>query len=124
MYKIIIILLSILPFCSFGQNTSNEALMRQLGYEKVDLEALKKEQSVSNKACSSCPLKQAGKKTVFNPTTEIDKLKQQIPTLEAAINDPNTDPSMLTKYQTALQNTKDRIKALEKVAQSKTTSKQ
>lgn len=124
MYKLIIMLLTLSPFFSFGQSSSNESIMRQLGYEKVDLEALKKEQNSSKNNCSSCPLKKAAKKTTVNPTYEIDKLKKQIPALEAMINDPLTDPTMLVKYQTALKNTQDRIQALEQKRQSITPSKQ
>lgn len=108
------------PFFLVAQNTSTEKLMEELGYQKVNLNELKKEQLAQKKTCSTCP-NQAKTTLAPNPSLnvqhEIQKLKNQLPKIEQmakdAKNDPNMAPSMQQKYQTALKNTKERIKSLE-----------
>jgi hypothetical protein len=127
---LLLIIFVVSPILLFAQDSDTERRMQELGFVKVDLNELSKTQSTPKKACSSCPLKQV-KTTSGNPTInhqhEIEKLENQLPSLEQAIKDAQvaggTDP-MLPKYQTALKNTKDKIKALEKeFTQSKSSSK-
>ncbi|WMX16424.1 hypothetical protein [Aureispira sp. CCB-E] len=120
-YILLLICFIISPSLIFGQNSDTEKRMQELGFVKVDLDELAKQQTADKKACSSCPMKQVNTTTSspkINHAHEIDKLKNQLPHLEQAIKDAkastNVDPSMLQKYQTALKNTKDRIQILEK----------
>lgn len=128
---LLLVLFVVVPILLFAQNTDTEKRMQELGFVKVDLEELGKTQSKNQKHCASCPLKQVHvtkNSPQINHEQEIEKLKNQLPRLEEAIKDAqssnNTDPSTLQKYQTALNNTKDRINALEKeLTQSKSSSK-
>lgn len=125
---LLLILFVVSPILLFSQSTDTEKRMQELGFVKVDLNTLSKTQSAPQKACSSCPLKQGNlANTKINHEHEIEKLNNQLPNLEQTIQDLQvsnpTDP-MLQKYQTALKNTKDRVKALEKeFAQLKSSSK-
>ena len=128
---LLLIIFVVSPILLFAQNSDTENRMQELGFVKVDLNDLGKTQSIPKEACSSCPMKHAtasSTKTKINHKLEIEKLKDQLPRLEQTIKDiqatnsPNS--SVLLKYQTALKNTKDTIKRLEKeLTQSKSASK-
>ena len=128
---LLLIFFVVSPILLFAQNSDTEKRMEELGFVKVDLNELSKTQSIPKKACSSCPMKHAtasGTKVNINHKLEIEKLKDQLPRLEQTIKDIQTSNSpnlsVLKKYQTALKNTKDTIKRLEKeLTQSKSTSK-
>lgn len=130
---LLLIFFVISPILIFAQDTDTEKRMQELGFVKVDLNTANKPSSVQKEACSSCALKQAKipstkTKTKINYEKEIGTLKSKLPSLEQKIQElqasNNTDPSVLQKYQTALKNTKDSIKALEKkVTSSQSTSK-
>lgn len=119
MKQLLFLLLLLSPFFIIAQDSSTEQLMAKLGYQKVDLDALKKEQLSKDKGCSTCPFKGTKKSTsAINHQHEIQKLKNQLPKLERILADAKTNlnmsPAMLQKHQTAIDNTKDRIKVLEK----------
>lgn len=128
---LLLIFFVVSPILLFAQNSDTEKRMQELGFVKVDLNELSKTQSIPKKHCSSCPMKQVSStntKANINYKQEIEKLKNKLPSLEQEIkviqaaNSPNL--SVLQKYQTALKNTKDTIKRLEKEStQSKSTSK-
>ena len=128
---LLLILFVVSPILLFAQNSDTEKRMQELGFVKVDMNELGKTQSIPQKACSSCPMKQvntANTKTKINYKLEIEKLKDKLPSLELAIKDlqaaNNPDPSVLLKYQTALRNTKKTITTFEKeLNQSKSSSR-
>jgi aconitase A len=128
---LLLIFFVVSPILLFAQNSNTEKRMQELGFVKVDLNELSNTQSTPKKPCSSCPMKQVNStntKTKTNHKQEIDKLNNQLPRLEQTIKDiqatNSPDPSVLLKYQTALKNTKDTIKRLEKeLTQSKSASK-
>jgi tryptophanyl-tRNA synthetase len=118
---LLLVLFVLSPLFLLSQDADTEKRMQELGFVKVDLNELSKTQSVPKKHCSSCPLKQvssSNKNTKINYTQEIVKLKNKVSSLEQDIKTiqaaNNPDPSVLLKYQTALKNTKDSIKAFEK----------
>lgn len=117
----LLIIFVVSPLFIFAQDSDTEKRMQELGFVKVDLEELGKTQSLPKKHCSSCPMKQVSssyKNSKINYQIEIQKLKNKVPSLEQDIkaiqSAKNPDPNVLSKYQTALKNTKDRIKTLEK----------
>jgi hypothetical protein len=125
---LLLIFFVVSPILLFSQDADTEKRMQELGFVKVDLNQLSKTQSASQKPCSSCPIKQVNSAKKINYELEIQKLENKVPSLEQSIKDiqaaNNPDPSVLLKYQTALKNTKDTIKALEKeFKQSKSVSK-
>lgn len=129
-HVLLLILFIVSPILLFSQSSDTEKRMQELGFVKVDLDELSKTQSTQTKACSSCPFKQANtttKNSKIDHEQEIEKLKNQLPHLEKTIKDfqlANSNDPMLQKYQTALKNTTDRIKFLEKeFAQLKSSSK-
>jgi hypothetical protein len=102
-----------------AQDTQTEKLMAQIGYQKVDMEALNKKQ-LTEKPCATCPMKSTNKNNQNRPINsahEIIKLQNQIPELEQRIKtlnkDKNSDPAVLQKYQRALLNNLEQIKYLE-----------
>lgn len=123
MQYLLLLLFFASPFLLPAQNSTTEQMMEKLGYQKVDLDALKKQQSASKKSCSSCPLVAKKVPSSFNVQHEIQKLKNQLPRLEQvaanAQKDPNIDPSMKQKYQADVNNTKQRIHNLEQQVGSK-----
>lgn len=127
----LLILFVVSPLFIFAQDSDTEKRMQELGFVKVDLEELGKTQSLPKKHCSSCPMKQvstSNKNSKINYPIEIQKLKNKVPSLEQDIkaiqSAKNPDPKVLSKYQTALKNTKERLKTLEEeFNQSKSTSK-
>jgi septal ring factor EnvC (AmiA/AmiB activator) len=119
MQKLILIILLISPLHLISQDTQTEFLIKELGYEKVDMAALAKKQAIK-KPCSTCPMKKNTSKkpsTVVDSQNEIKKLKSQIPNLEQNIttlqNAPQANPAMLQKYQQALADNIKRIKDLQ-----------
>jgi len=132
MQKLILILILMSPLYIFAQDAQTEALMKQLGYEKVDIAELAKKQA-AKKPCSTCPIKrkklsnqQANSVSVHKSTTaenELPKLRAQLPNLEQRIADlkasPNSDPSALNKHEEALAATKRQIKKYEAEIQAK-----
>jgi len=86
--------------------------MRALGYEPVDLKALR--QTSTPAPCTNCP--RAHTATVHTPpppAQELQGLRQQQTQLQSLLADPNTDPAMRPKYQMALGHTQARIRTLE-----------
>jgi len=130
-HLLLLIFFVVSPILLFSQSSDTEKRMQELGFVKVDLNELSKTQSIPQKACSSCPIKQASTtntKAKIDYKQEIKKLKDKLPSLEQDIKAiqaaNNPDPSVLLKYQTALKNTKSTIEALEKEStQSKFYSK-
>ncbi len=120
MHRLLLLLLLISPLSLLAQDAQTEALMEQMGYQKVDLEALNKKQ-LAQKNCATCPLRantnQQAATPSINAAAEIETLNRQIPNLKQAIadlqNDPTADPAMLNKYQAALDYNNKKIKALE-----------
>lgn len=118
---LLLILFVVSPLFLFAQDSDTEKRMQELGFVKVDLNELSKTQSVPKKHCSSCPMKQVSATSTnakINYQQEIKKLKDKVPSLEQEIQtiqaSKNPDPKVLSKYQTALKNTKETIKAFEK----------
>ena len=116
------VILWILLCCSsalYAQSPTTQDQMRALGYEAVDLKALR--QTSTPTPCTNCPrARTATAPTPPPPAQELQSLRQQQTQLQSLLADPNTDPAMRPKYQVALDRTQARIRTLEQ--QLKTTS--
>lgn len=98
---------------------TQEAQMRALGFEPVDLQAMRQQQA-ARPACATCP---RAKNTVastsaLTPAEELAALRADLPRIERLTTDAQANPSMdaatKQKYQTALNHAKARIQVLEK----------
>lgn len=113
--------LLILPFLSKGQDAATLQYMKAMGYEQVDLEAKRQEQTAA--PCNTCPAKVPQKvvaPTPMPPAEELQNLKANLPKLRQLVAESQANPSisaaMRQKHQTALDRTLKRIKELEQTA--------
>ncbi|MFK7797688.1 MAG: hypothetical protein AB8E82_09550 [Aureispira sp.] len=112
--------LLILPFLSKGQDAATLQYMKAMGYEQVDLNAKRQEQTAT--PCKTCPA-QAPKAVPSTPMTaseELQNLKAHLPKLKQLVADSQSNPSisaaMRQKHQTALDRSLTRIKELEQTS--------
>ncbi|MGH1339582.1 MAG: hypothetical protein ACRBFS_25920 [Aureispira sp.] len=111
------ILLS-LPFLSKGQDAATLQYLQSMGYEQVDLKAMRQQQTAA--PCATCPYKKAAPNVTRVPMTateELQNLKGHLPRLQQAVADSQADPTVSRairqKHQTALDRTVKRIQELE-----------
>jgi hypothetical protein len=119
--------LLILPFLSKGQDAATLQYMKAMGYEQVDLDAKRQEQTAT--PCTTCP-SQAPKAVAPPPITaaeELQNLKANLPKQQQLVADsqsnPTTSAAMRQKHQTALDRTLKRIKELEQTTSPASTAK-
>lgn len=119
--------LLILPFLSKGQDAATLEYMKAMGYEQVDLNTKRQEQTAT--PCKTCP-SQAPKAVPSTPMTtseELQNLKANLPKLKQLVADSQANPSIRAatrqKHQTALDRTLKRIKELEQTASSASIAK-
>lgn len=117
--------------CLYAQSpsTTTQDQMRALGFETVDLPALR--QTQSSTPCANCPRNRATNSApeAPSPAQELAALRQQLPTLQqqatASQTDPNMDPAMRQKHQLTLSRAEARIRLLEQqVAANSPSSEQ
>lgn len=118
MQHLFIFFLLLLPFLSKSQDAATIQQLQAMGYEQVDLKALRQQQTAA--PCATCPNKKTT--TIVTPppvtvTEELQNLKHLLPRLQQAVVDSQADPSvgaaMRQKHQTALDRTQQRIQQLE-----------
>ncbi len=121
-------LLFLLPFLSKGQDANTIQQLKALGYEQVDLNALRQQQTAV--PCATCP----GKATTtviaqasISPTEELERLRANLPKLKQLVADSHADPTsslaMRQKHQTALDRSLQRIQQLEQTMPPATSTK-
>ena len=107
------------------QDQITQDQMRALGFERVDLSALR--QAQNSAPCNNCPTPRANRAAAPpSPAQELADLRRQLPTLQqhatASQADPNVAPAMRQKHQLALSRTQACIRTLEQQLASNTHS--
>lgn len=107
-----------IPFLSKGQDAATLQYLQSIGYEQVDLKAMRQQHTTP--PCTTCPYKKATPHASRIPMTaaeELQNLKDYLPRLRQAVADSQADPSvsgaMRQKHQAALDKTVKRIQELE-----------
>lgn len=123
-------LLLVLPFLSKGQDAATVQQLKAMGYEQVDLKALRQQQTAA--PCTSCP---SNNRTTLAPvpttpmtaTEELQNLRDNLPRLRQAVTDSQANPTVSAalrqKHQTALDRTLKRIQELEKATSPTPTTR-
>lgn len=124
----LLFIVSLLPFLSKGQDAATLQQLKAMGYEQVDLKALRQQQKAT--PCATCPHKKAiqtAQPPSITAAEELQDLKSKLPKLRQEVSDSQADPSvsaaMRQKYQTALARTLRRIQQLEQIAPPASTTK-
>lgn len=121
----VLLLLSSSFLYAQSPSTTTQDQMRALGFEPVDLPALR--QTQTSTPCTTCPHNRTQRTPVPpSPAQELAALRQQLPTLQQRANasqtDPNMEPAMRQKHQLTLSRAQTRIRTLEQQLASNSLS--
>jgi hypothetical protein len=118
MRQIILLSLLLLPLLSKGQNANTVQQLKAMGYEQVDLKALRQQQTAA--PCSTCPINKPVVQAPISAAEELQNLKANLPKLKQLVADsqanPNSSAAMRQKHQVALDRSLQRIQQLEQTA--------
>lgn len=124
-------LLLALPFLSKGQDAATLQQLQAMGYEQVDLKALRQQQTAA--PCATCPSNNNKRATAslspssMTATEELQNLKANLPRLRQAVADSQADPAVSTamqqKHQIALDRALKRIQELEQITSPTSTAR-